>query len=669
MTGTLGLRVRPARAAEPAHGLLMRLAARHRRADAKAFASELGLNLRALMCGRQTAALAAMAGLDEDSLRRWTPQVDHKGRTVVLRGEVLRLGDWSVARRRWCPDCLGEDAVVADEDGVPVAWAAVHRPWWDVGSIRTCPRHGTALAETCGACGQNPGWTGGIAHCRCGAALWRRCRTAGPHAAGAADRYLVGRLAGDPARAVAFLDRATLKDAVGILERLGLAAGGVWRPRKPRLSQAEAALARDTGHAVATVWPASFGDALDRTLADARARGTRPGLIGAYGWIYELWIEPLPEDGVGRDLKRALRDHAVRHGVIAGDEPALGFAPSRRVLNLSTAAARLGMGHVRARRVLARQGLVPPGARRSVAVPLGAAEVVALKTSLERTVDLRGLRAMLGIGKSQTTRLAGAGLIGCDVPSSVRGGFRRFPRDEVAAFLRRIMAGAPVRRTAPAGARPLPVTCRSVGVRIETACHAILSGGLRPAAVHPGLPSLAKVLVRPTEVRALRQDRLSIEQAAAGLAIHHEAARALNRLGLLGRRGPDGRPSLRRADVETFRRRYISGPDVARRLGTSARRAAELLAARGVAAAVTPPLCRQVFFERSDAERALAAGPAPAPRRPCRRGRVGGMRLCPSQARTHARRSRPSVTQGPPSPARRARLRPSRPSGGPAQPS
>ncbi|AWN42621.1 hypothetical protein DK389_21580 [Methylobacterium durans] len=603
----LGLRV-PEMTDEPAHGAMMRLAARHRRSgDTAGFAADCGLAFRAILRGGSAGEVACLAGFDPLALGLRSPLIDAARRTVELNGEFIALGDWSVTSRRWCPHCLADDARLALDRGLPPERLAHHRYWWDVRSVSGCVAHGVPLARSCRACGRNPGWAGPVDRCRCGASL-SSAPELGGRPPGPADRYLTERLLGSRAQAC-LVDPLTYQEAVRALERLGIAAQGRWSSRKPRPSASEASAYRNAGMELIADWQNGLRQALDRILADGRSRGGRPGLIGSYGWVYELWIGGLPDNGFGRMLKRALREHAVANGVISGRERALGWAPGTPLVDLTAATSSLGMGHRRARGLLLRHGMLSGGIRRSVAFPIDGARLTHLRETLGRTTDAKGLRMILGVGKAQAGRIVDTGLIASAGIGT--GGAEPEGRFEVAAaerFLRTLVVGAPIRRSTPSGSAMLASACRSVGVPIEVACAGLQAGTLRATGVSPGRLSLATVMVRPADLRRLRKgDGLTVEEAAGQLGIHHEAARSLRRIGLLGQ-GRAGPRSLRRCDVDAFARRYMPASEAARLLGTSPRRASRIMAERGVAIAAGPPTCRQIFYLREDAQRRVQPG-------------------------------------------------------------
>jgi hypothetical protein len=323
-------------------------------------------------------------------------------------------------------------------------------------------------------------------------------------------------------------------------------------------------------------------------------------MIGAYGWIYETWAMERDEGSFAVALKSALRDHAIRNGVIPENEPALGIFPKTKVISLAGAATILGFGVPRARCIAIANDLVPRGVRRGVAMPLDAERIAFIKNRQERTVDGKGLRALLGAGRRITKRLIDAGIL---LPTKTEDEVPiRFSVAVIDEFLATLAKGAPIRRSDPAASLSLVFAARYYDAPIDVLCQGIFNGSMRICGVRQGRLSLASLLVYRKDVQRLRQRMdLTVEDTALELNIHHESARDLIRLGLLRsrKRARRGHHHIARQDVESFKRRYVSGSEVARQLGTSSQNARKRLNALSVFEVVAPPACRQIIYARS----------------------------------------------------------------------
>jgi hypothetical protein len=178
----------------------------------------------------------------------------------------------------------------------------------------------------------------------------------------------------------------------------------------------------------------------------------------------------------------------------------------------------------------------------------------------------------------------------------------RFSVAAIDEFLAALAKGVPIRRTNPAASISLVFAARYYGAPIDVLCREVFNGSIRVCGVREGRLSLASLLIYRKEVQRLRQRMdLTVEDTALELSIHHESARDLIRLGLLRSRkgGRRGHHHIARQDIEAFKRRYVSGSEVARRLGTTSQNARKRLNALSVYEVAAPPACRQIIYARS----------------------------------------------------------------------
>jgi hypothetical protein len=581
LTGSLlALRV-PAIRGESALGLGARLAWRHGMAIGP-FASRSGFSARGLAVGRDAVRLAEIAGQDPAPLVEWSPAVDAAARTVRLAGQRVSLGDWTTTRRCWCGECLAEDRAAAARLGQPPYFHVHHRSLWDISSIPSCIRHKVELRSGCPVCGDGQDWSSRLDSCRCGADL--AVPGDGIGRSGIGDDFLHSMLRGEPTPALPF-PTPHYDEMERLLVRLG--AVGVWlHPRRPVEPHA-AADARDRGVAVLADWPRLFHRALD---AVAAARPGGRGLIARYGWVYTGWIAGLPDAPYGKVLREAFRRHASGSGAMATDEARLGHIPPSVTVSATGAAKLLRMSFAPARRLLAREGLVPLGSRPGVAFPIRRGSLCRAVGVRERGIGTSDLAVMLGTGRGQARRVA------VSLGARSRGGV--YDRADAMRRLRKLRSLALPSCDAPLSTRALSSACRSVGVPMEFACAALETGNLRAyVGEQEGLDGL---LIVPSELRALRAGRpLSIEAAAMELGVHHEAARALVKLGHI-RKGEKGR-GVDRADVRRFASGHVAAAELARQLGTRPRTIIERLTGAGLPPEVGPPQCRAAFFRRDAA--------------------------------------------------------------------
>ncbi len=566
-----------ARAFEPCHAAAARLGSRWGASNPLRFARGIGHPLPNLTKGVAVRAFALRAGLDADEVQGHSPIVMAATRTVSFRGQVLRLGDWSMRTRRRCPICVDEDCTEAGMLGVPPEWWASSRAWWDVRSVDVCPEHGVRMVEHCCACGDPQTWRMGLLRCRCGAQHdARAAEDADPSAAA----YVVSRLSYGPTKVVPVLDAMPLVDAIRTMELLG-AARLERRAVKPRRVDGDLPGDRVHGLAVAIGWPGSFRGLLDALVARAPAAAA-DGLMATYGWLYsEICVGDAPR-ATADLVAPVLRDHAVTHGVIARDEERLG-ASVPPTISATEAARRLGRSYATTRRLLDACDAVPDGSRRGVAFAIDPLAVDGIDQSRQAPPS-----ALLGVGRTQARGLVGdlriAELLGAG--------------DLCAADLAEaVHARATV--TAADGLVPLPLACRNMSVSLATACGGILSDRIKIARCGTVDEGLRAVLVRQSDLAGLREpgETLGVEAVARLGGIHHDAALQLVRKGIFGPRIGDG---LARDRVERFFAEHVTAAELARLRHTSSTSVLRTLAAAGIMPRFGPPECRQLIYLRAD---------------------------------------------------------------------
>lgn len=453
---TIPLRLRQ-RQQEPGHGALLRLSARNGRHGVSSFATSLGVQLRYALAGHNSAQIAKLAGLSSVAVAWWSPVISAPDRLVTIAGEVLSLGDWSIARRRHCPECLLADAIEAEALGIPADWLASHRSIWDVRSIAACPQHGASLVDACHACGTPLGWRDPFR------LICRNCRadlTARPTSLDdPLGRYVAARLGVGQSERQAVLDDLPLRHAVRLCGKLGRA--GLDGMSHRNTAGVPALEFGTEGFRRALAGPFALNDILDRLLS-RRAGNAADGLGAAYGWLHNEWLGT--EDPTSQVYRKVMRDHAVANGVIAADEERLGASPPPTI-NLKQAAAGAGVAAERMRRILGRAGAIPSGSRRGVSFTLDPT-VLAL-AGRPRGAIRRAARETLGIGRSALMGLVEAGML----DMSDEHNFRESAARLMAAVDRQICAGSE-----PSGTSPLYVAAVAASVPISRVVKVLLQG-------------------------------------------------------------------------------------------------------------------------------------------------------------------------------------------------
>lgn len=566
-----------ARVFEPAHAAAARLAARWGATDPTSFSRRIGYPLSSLINGRAVSAFSQAAGLDTVDVEAHSPVVAGSTRTVLLCGQILRLGDWSMRTRRHCPVCLEEDQFSSRLIGLPPGWWASSRTWWDVRSIDVCLEHGVRMVDQCGACGKFQTWRSGLLNCRCGA---RHGMSSAVNADRSVAEYIMARLQYGPAKSIPVLDAMSLADAIRTMELLG-AALLPWRLVKPVRAEQEVQSDRLHGLAIASGWPSTFQKILD-TLVSARPASVPDGLIAAYGWLYsDLCVGAAPLAAANL-VAPVLRDHAIAHGIIARDEERLGAVVAQTISATETA-RQIGRSYATTRRLLEEWQAVPDGSRRGVAFAIDPQVVERLTPTCLPSPESR-----LRVGRNQARAIMRDECISACLISEGRNA-----SELVEALLDRAVT-LPRR-----GLVPLPTACRNVSVPLAEACQAILSDRLAIARRGTADDGLRAVLVREHDLAHLRPapEQLGVSAIARFGRIHPEAASFLVRAGAFG---ACVGTRVEKTSVSAFFSKHVTAAELARGIGTSSSGLSRTLADAGVRPRYGPPACRQLIYLRSE---------------------------------------------------------------------
>jgi len=597
---------------EPAYALLERLSRRYGAGSPAAFAAANGLDWRSVVAGRDTARVAALAGVDAGALRAATFVVE--GATVRLGDEVVARADWSPPARRRCRACEAEDA--GRLDAPPPR--AFRRAWWDVRSLRRCPRHGTDLAAAAA-----------------GDAGMPDPAIPASEAGFPGETYVLGRLGFVERRRVPLLDALSLAAAIPLIERVGAIRLHGRRARSDaRLVDAGPLLS--AGMAAFEGGPSPFRSFLDGLVATARPDRDEltPGL--AYGRLYG-WLVHDERDPAYGPVREALRAHAIASLPLPPGRDLLGRPVTEPVLGTVARLSRAaGLEKATVERLLASLGAVPaPGPS---PIPLyAAADCARLADLAAATCWSAQARRALGLTNEGMASVVSAG---CLVPVLPRHGREvredRFDRAAVERLAVGVFTGVPRLRDVPAGCAPLPEAARRGMSSIGSIVRAVLDGRLAPRGRVRGRAGLPALVLRVADVAALQRapsDDVPWTEVVARVG-DRGLARSLVASGRLGlRRAPCGfrnrhRREVARADWAQFRQGFVSAGELARAEGTSAAAMARRLSRSGIGPAFgSGSPGGPTFYRREDVGTLPRATPATRRRRPPRSGPGVGSRL------------------------------------------
>lgn len=551
------------------------------------FASRLGLSWRSVAVGHNVEAIATLSGLDPGALSRTSPITSAGDRTVVIAGEVVALGDWTMTVRRFCPACLAEDVAASIRDGRASETVAFHRLIWNVSSIERCPTHRLNLLSACPTCRSSLGWRHQtVLRCPKGCSL--------AIGGGRGDRdvrmdtYFAGRLGGGERIPHPHLDQLPYRRAVGLCERVGRLASVGWQERLSRQSSEADAVARRAGFDMMLRFPEAVLDALDEILLVGRSNATAAGIGALYGWVYPDWLAS-EEDEATALIAPIVRAHAVSKGVVARDEAILGHGAPPTV-DLTTVVRSTDMGFARCRKILSDAGVIPAGSRQGVAFAMDPDRVASALRVASKSVGRVTAAKMLGTTRHRVSDLVDEGVL--------RLRERGIDLTSVQEFREAIMAVC--RADPPPDARGLLESCRSSGLSVAVVCSAIVACRLDAWYADKGRPDfdLRCILVSPAGVKALRpQTSMSLSFAAQTLGVHRECVRQLVSCCALRRASGRG---LDHATVSRFADRHYSAARLAREAGVSPRKLISDLALSGIMPAFGPPDFRQVIYRKAD---------------------------------------------------------------------
>lgn len=576
----LSLRAHPD---EPAHGVLMRLGIRNGYRSARRFARSLGINFRKVFAGADTSHIAFMAGLVPETVRHCSPTVVLPDRKVDLCGQCLELADWSARDRRYCAACYALDLEEAHRLEIPSDHYVSHRTFWDVRLIAACPEHRISLESHCHCCGRKLGWQvtdlRRCSHCQTDLLAAPCSIIADP-----VGEYVAARLKGN-ASANDALDHLPLSRAMRLCERLGQIESVGPLHTLPRQSDEALFRARAEGFRIVQDLERSMLLALDTVVRpDVKSNG----LIASYGWIYGEWLAC--PDGVNDQVRPILLKHAVRNGVISGEEPRLGNDP-RDTVTMTQAARQMHMGYKRARALASEAGIVPRGSRRSVAFTLNPDDVANLQSTARSTSYIRGTAQRLETGKSQVRDLLAAGLLHRAVDGAVASASVDQLLESLSSQCRE--------SSSPADLVRIGVAARNAAVPLWRIVRAAQEGSL-PCwqLVGNGLSGFG-VLLR--DVFALRATprKLSVEAAARQIGVHHECARAMARCGTIA----DAEGLITAESIAHFKREFVVGSKLAAELQRSPRTVHRQMLNAGVHPVFDLATHRQAVYRRLDVTR------------------------------------------------------------------
>lgn len=639
---SLALRVR-FREEEPAYGLLARLALRHRRADLRTFAGDVGLSYQDTVGGSAASLIAELAGFEPGLVRSWTTTPDWHARH--FRGEKFHNNDWFVhAERRVCVACLRDDLSLHGEAAAPHA-CCHRRCWWDLRAIDVCPRHSAWLVDRCPSCGRHLTLLpADVRFCECGADLARVEPERVDPLEARADAYILGRLLGRTHRAVPLLDAMPLGQATALMFSLGwqvgnnryragsgrhadgaspapwpeITKGTLWKRGASREAKLSAKMA---SFRILRHWPRAYWRFLDGLFRLAKDNlGSSARRDDGSSRAYRLFGHRL--DGWNLPGAQPLREEYERHflaNVPAGPKTVIFGCPAEasRWVTLGYANETCGLtpwsGELYP--ILYDLGVVGPGKVNHTRVKLARSLLPTVKEMYDDALTRTQAAHLLGVSLNGVSTLQAAGYLSTQDNPHDKSSYR-YSRVEIEYLLFDIAGSAPVLAAADTidlidAAAATQFTDGHGFLGLERLLRALTRRTVPLAGLRDRGEGLSRILLKRSDVEGLMAQRRPAQaptrdQVCKLLGIGGATFQFLVREGVLKTSGSDRRS--RRAtpeSVETFQREYISAVKIGQMLGLHFIAVYHLMRRRGYKPAFDPDRARGRIYRRTDALRAF----------------------------------------------------------------
>ncbi len=579
---------------EPSYGLLTRTAAHNGTRLYPAIFARYGIQGRLGVNNLEPAMVAYTCQADATAVARASPVTTTK--SVELLGQVLHRDHFSVQRRRWCPECLKEEAY--------------HRAWWDIAAITCCPKHGIDLVDQCGCKSRNAWQTFGITHCQAGHDLRQVPQTVAATEI-AADRYLVARLLGTGEALGKLLDSISMGDAIIAMERVGQA----WYDEDGGLRRARAQLGMRhlmcLGYRILMDLEVEFPKLLDRLMSNPGKRRGNWGINKAYGQFH-TWVLELPPSPLATALREHIFVHANRNVLLktgsslAPDDQTQGY-------QLREAADLAGMSYGKFRRIAIELGLLPPRGVKGRPARLDREQVEEIASRFRGSKTMDAIADELGITYSAMMPIIEDGLL-VPLMRAGRSGLNSydFPADCASGLLASMPAVVRVSGHRESELIPLPIAAQRARITVSNGIRMSQMGRILVRGIDEKAIGLQRYLVDMTEVvNACRRQRLpgcSKREAAKLIGVPYNAMLDFVERGVISAIMQGKEVVVEVAEIERFQREYVAVPELSEILGMKrSRETIALLAKAGVEPVCPRPPFWKVLYRRDEAITAAMA--------------------------------------------------------------
>lgn len=356
MTRLLWLRAAPLPYETPISNASRNAVLNHQTHGVRAFCTDLGLDLRGLQDGEDTAIaqLAQMVGVCPSAYDRGTMR--RNGNKFVLRGEWQLQA--SVRRKRIfvCPACVSEDIA---SSSLPPPASACYRSHWLLDSVRSCPQHELELVEL------QPSDNKAIhdfsvqiaPHLDALEALPRKRASVAEFRF---QTYLHDRL--DKVASAGFLDQLEFHVAARFCEMLGATLKIGESQALTSLSNRDWLSIGELGFSYAHEGPDGIRAALhDIQRKSTYSRSGNDGIRAMHGRLFK-WISHYQEDDAHAPIRDILREHIIATVPVRPGETLLGKVVMERqkLHSVRTASIEAGIPPRQLRKILQALGHLGP---------------------------------------------------------------------------------------------------------------------------------------------------------------------------------------------------------------------------------------------------------------------------------------------------------------------
>jgi len=546
---------------------------------AREFCLDLGLQFQAVVDGEQEALqkIAARCRVDVQSLTKASIVKVGERRYRFCEQDIVRD---SLARStmRICPHCLVEDLNAGDgpEDVRPYG-----RTLWQVGPIRTCPRHNAALVQV--ADDNNPHRVHDFLQLikpslRRLTELVRQSKSRQPSGL---ETYLIERLRHEADLPPQWLDMLPFYAAARTCEMLGAVATRGIRFYAKSLTEDDWYVCGGAGYAIAEKGEDGIRTLLSRLQESFQDTKHDWGPRSTFGRLYE-WLAHENDDEAYDPLRDLITRHVIETMPVGPGDKIFGKdVATRRLHSLRSASLEFGAHPKRLRKLLHAAGVIGRDS-----LPLSddrilfdAAEAQHFLERIGDAMPLKEAGKYINAPRPQERLLLEAGFI----EPFIRGGTEQlkdhaFAKQDLDSFLDRLLAGAVEIDQDGRSMLPIPDAARRANCAAMQIVRLIFDGALEHVGRRPDVAGYLSVLVDPEDVKSHVRgpdlQGLNLRSVERLMRVSTATLKALikgNHLPSSQMLNPVNRcpqTYVREADLEEFMDRYASIDVLAREHGT-----------------------------------------------------------------------------------------------------